>query len=444
MAYNGSGVFVRLYNFVTDRNNGVKIRADRMDAEMDGIATGLSNAITKDGQTTVTGNIPFNDKRLMGIGDASDDTDALNRRSGDARYLELDGTGAMTGPLLSHDGTVAAPGITFSTDTNSGWYRIGADNWGWAAGGVKVVDLSSAGLGVTGALTITGALNGVASLDATTEATIESAIDTLANLTTVQGHTVTLTGNFIRSGAHSLTLTTTASTVVTLPTTGTMATLAGAETLTNKTLALGSNTVSGTIAQFNTAVSDADFATLAGTETLTNKTLTSPVVNSPTIVGTPVVAGSLVERPTVVATTSGTAPGYIGIPSWVTRITLVLRGVNIGATGEELLIRVGTTSSYLTTGYESGVTWVGSSDSVTNGIKVTGTRGSGEAVSGVVTLIKSDTNVWIANGVVKIFSVNTPNISASYIDVGGALDRVQIVGDAGGTFTAGSMQLVME
>jgi hypothetical protein len=52
--------------------------------------------------------------------------------------------------------------------------------------------------------------------------------------------------------------------------------LSNSVTLTNKTVALGSNTVSGTIAQFNTAVTDADFATLAGTETITNKTLKSP------------------------------------------------------------------------------------------------------------------------------------------------------------------------
>jgi hypothetical protein len=50
-------------------------------------------------------------------------------------------------------------------------------------------------------------------------------------------------------------------------------------TLTNKTLALGGNTISGTTAQFNTALTDGDFSTLAGTETLTNKTLTSPAIN---------------------------------------------------------------------------------------------------------------------------------------------------------------------
>ena len=51
-----------------------------------------------------------------------------------------------------------------------------------------------------------------------------------------------------------------------------------AATLTNKTIALGSNTVSGTTAQFNTALTDNDFATLAGSETLTNKTITSPTI----------------------------------------------------------------------------------------------------------------------------------------------------------------------
>lgn len=56
-------------------------------------------------------------------------------------------------------------------------------------------------------------------------------------------------------------------------------TTSSSDTFTNKTIALGSNTVSGTLSQFNTAVTDADLVSLAGSETLTNKTLTDPKIN---------------------------------------------------------------------------------------------------------------------------------------------------------------------
>jgi hypothetical protein len=103
---------------------------------------------------------------------------------------------------------------------------------------------------------------------------------TSATLTLADGSTLAT------NGAFALTLTTTAASNVTFPTSGTLATTAGTETLTNKTINLTSNTLSGTIAQFNTALSDADFATIAGTETLTNKTLTSPTLTTP-VLGTP-------------------------------------------------------------------------------------------------------------------------------------------------------------
>ena len=64
--------------------------------------------------------------------------------------------------------------------------------------------------------------------------------------------------------------------------TSAVVTTSGSASLTNKTIALGSNTVSGTTAQFNTALSDGSFATLAGSETLTNKTI---VAGSNTISG---------------------------------------------------------------------------------------------------------------------------------------------------------------
>lgn len=79
MAFNGAGMFVRLYNWVTDRNGGVKIQAERVDAEMDGFAVGLSNCITKDGQTELTADIPFHNRKITGLGSPTADTDAATR-----------------------------------------------------------------------------------------------------------------------------------------------------------------------------------------------------------------------------------------------------------------------------------------------------------------------------------------------------------------------------
>jgi hypothetical protein len=56
--------------------------------------------------------------------------------------------------------------------------------------------------------------------------------------------TITLGGSFTHTGAHTLGVTTTANTSVTLPTTGTLATLAGTEALSNKTIT--SSSFSGT------------------------------------------------------------------------------------------------------------------------------------------------------------------------------------------------------
>jgi|LakMenE01Jun11ns_1017448.scaffolds.fasta_scaffold9946282_3 hypothetical protein len=131
------------------------------------------------------------------------------------------------------------------------------------ATGIVVLSDSSGNVTIPGSLTITGATT-----------TIDSTVINLQNELKFEGTTVNDFETSLVGGDP------TADRTITLPDlTGTVVLDQGAQTLYTKSINLNSNILTGTAAEFNAALSDADFATLAGTQTLTNKTLTSPNVN---------------------------------------------------------------------------------------------------------------------------------------------------------------------
>lgn len=143
MAFNGAGLFVRLYNWVQDRNNGIKILATRMDAEMDGFATGLSTCITKDGQQTVMANIPFNNNKITLLAAGTIRTDAVNLgqlQSSSGQVGSASGSGnyiaALTPTLTGYSDGMALNIYFADTNATSGTATLNID----ANGAINIVN----------------------------------------------------------------------------------------------------------------------------------------------------------------------------------------------------------------------------------------------------------------------------------------------------------------
>lgn len=107
--------------------------------------------------------------------------------------------------------------------------------------------------------------------------TISGSLGIQATVWTTKGDLVTRTSSpgvvRIGVGADGTVLTANSATATGLEWATPAVTLTNAATLTNKTITLGSNIITGTTAQFNTALTDGNFATIAGTEVLSNKSI---------------------------------------------------------------------------------------------------------------------------------------------------------------------------
>jgi len=215
--------------------------------------TGLPLALTTLGGTgllAVVGGTTIAGRQILGTtnqitvynGNGSDDISITL-----ASNPIIPGTAAMTIPVGSTaQQPVGSNGqFRFNSDTQTfDGYAAGSWRQFALSGGVTTFSAGSTGFTpsspTSGAVVLGGILNpasgGTGVNNGSYSITLGGSVTTAGALTTA--------GAFATSGAFSLTLTTTASTNVTLPTTGTLATVAGAETLTNKTMSGASNTFS--------------------------------------------------------------------------------------------------------------------------------------------------------------------------------------------------------
>ena len=160
---------------------------------------------------------------------------------------------ASISSLLGADGTVSAPTFSFSSDTDSGLYRIGANNVGMTMGGTKITDWSTAGVSITGTHTVSGKITGSSSMEVTGNALFSGTVTASGKLTA--SSSLEVTGAALLSGAATISGAATLSSSLTVAN-GTLlssglivsgaATLSSSLTVTGAALFNGATTIANT------------------------------------------------------------------------------------------------------------------------------------------------------------------------------------------------------
>ena len=196
------------------------------------------------------------------------------------------------------------------------------------------------------------------------------------------------------------------STVITLGE-GTV-TAGSTNTFTNKTIDLGGNTLTGSLAEFNTALQSASFTTLAGSETLTNKTISG---SSNTLSN--IANGSLSNSSVTVSDGSNTSPIALG------------GTLTFTATANETTIVE--SAGTVTIGLPNDVT-VGGILTVTGNLVVNGTT----TTINTATLEVEDKNIEIA----KVGTPSDTTADGAGITIKGATDKTILWDNANDNLTS--------
>lgn len=129
MAYNGSGVYNLVMDWVADAAAGIKIRADRHMTQDTDFKNALSNVVCRDGQSTITADIPWNAKRITNLGDPVNAGDALNKQWAQANlvsgaYVADTPPAAAQAGNLWWDSDQGGLYLKYSDGTSTQWVQV--------------------------------------------------------------------------------------------------------------------------------------------------------------------------------------------------------------------------------------------------------------------------------------------------------------------------------
>ena len=160
MSFNGAGTFSLPAGNPVVTNTTVSSTVHNN--TMTEIASGLSNAICKDGQTTITANIPMAGYKFTGLAAGSANGNSL-------RYEQLFTTSDvdLLGPIGMTNGSVSAPSLRFTNADTTGIYYGTENTLKIACNGTESVQFSANGITLTQGR-ITFPASQIASSDANT------------------------------------------------------------------------------------------------------------------------------------------------------------------------------------------------------------------------------------------------------------------------------------
>ena len=161
-----------------------------------------------------------------------------------------------------------------------------------------------------------------------------------------------------------------------------------------------------------------------------------------TFANTPVGVGGGITLATTVASTSGSAIDFTGIPSTAKRISVLFRGVSSANSDLAALVQLGTSSGFVTSGYISTTDDGGSVTSDTTGFAFYGIA-SGNILSGIMTIAHMGSNVYVSSHSGKSNPSNGI-FGGGDVSVGGTVTQVRIKQVSGGSFDAGSINISYE